>query len=190
MSLTPEQPRGSSPGQQHTVLSRCCSEQGESCRSQTSPKTQHLSVYQELSGEMALIRAVGNLSSREEDLCATAALAGQEEQSPLPGLCPTPCLQRAHGPFILIPVPGHRALVSLGDTALWHEPIYWKTSASPCSCSHRPPLTPALRERPRAAALSLRAAPTATGTAESLQSCAVPQPSPAATGTWNPICCQ
>lgn len=95
--------------------------QGERCRSQTSPKTQHLPVYQELSGEMSLIRAVGNLSSRDEDLSARAALAGQDEQSSLPGLCPISVppshLQRAQGPFILIPVPGQRALVSLGDMA-------------------------------------------------------------------------
>lgn len=42
-------------------------------------KTQHLSVYQGLSGEMSLIRAVGNLSSTDEDLSARAVLAGQDE---------------------------------------------------------------------------------------------------------------
>lgn len=57
-------------------------------------KSQHLSVYQELSGEMSLIRAVGNLNSRDGDLSARAALAGQgragqDEQSPLPGLLPS-----------------------------------------------------------------------------------------------------
>lgn len=166
--------------------------QGECCRSQTSPKTQHLSVYQELSGELSLIRAVGNLSSRDEDLSATAALAGQDEQSPLPGLCPISVppshLQRAQGPFTLIPVPGQRALVSLGDMAFVTGAHSLKSVCqSPSLLPQTSPCTSS-KKRPQAAFLSPRAAPTVTGTPESLQTCAVHEPSRTAKHTWNTIC--
>lgn len=94
---------GSSPGQQQPHFSPAAA----LCRGSTAGlkpalKNLHLCVYQELSGEMSLIRAVGNLSSRDEDLCARAALAGQEEQSPLPGLCP-----------ISVPSPAFKGLMVL-----------------------------------------------------------------------------
>lgn len=114
-SLTPELPRSAA----DTFLSRCCSEQGELCRSQTSPKTQHLSVYQELSGEMSLISAAGNLSSRDEALSAEQPWQGRMSRAPprvLSHLCPTLLPSKGTGTFHFN-VPGQRALVSLADMA-------------------------------------------------------------------------